>query len=186
MFSKIFRSEQENKDEENNSLAYTSDELVERIEALETKVASLEALLADYEELKVTITQLQKVQEKSEISALNSEHPIANTPNFAGKLYLEAPNQDGSFSTFSKEEHVGKSLYVLETQDNKTGTFRVLESNDALATLLISTSQFVKPVCKLVDLKVRMPQRIINVEEGQAIFVDGVWKTTQKAVVRLE
>ena len=77
-------------------------------------------------------------------------------------------------------------LYVLETQDSKTGTFRVLESNDALATLLISTSQFVKPVCKLVDSKVRMPQRIVTVEEGQAIFVDGVWKTTQKAVVRLE
>ena len=69
MFSKIFRSEQENKDEENNSLAYTTDELVERIEALETKIASLEALLADYEELKVTITQLQKAQEKPGNSA---------------------------------------------------------------------------------------------------------------------
>jgi len=76
--------------------------------------------------------------------------------------------------------------YELIAQDSKTGTFRVLESNDALATLLISTSQFVKPVCKLVDSKVRMPQRIVTVEEGQAIFVDGVWKTTQKAVVRLE
>ena len=186
MFSKIFRSEQENKEEENNSLGFTTEELVERIEALETKVASLEALLADYEELKVTITQLQKAQEKTANSALNSEHTIAKAPQKVGKLYLEAPLQDGSFSTFSKEEHVGKSLYVLETQDSKTGTFRVLESNDALATLLISTSQFVKPVCKLVDSKVRMPQRIVTVEEGQAIFVDGVWKTTQKAVVRLE
>ena len=52
MFSKIFRSEQGNKDEENNSLSFTTEELVERIEALETKVASLETLLADYEELK--------------------------------------------------------------------------------------------------------------------------------------
>ena len=50
MFSKIFRSEQENKEEENNSLGFTTEELVERIEALEIKVASLEALLADYEE----------------------------------------------------------------------------------------------------------------------------------------
>ena len=165
MFSKIFRSEQENKEEENNSLGFTTEELVERIGALETKVASLEALLADYEELKST---------------------IAKAPQRVSKLYLDAPLQDGSFSTFSSEEHVGKSLYVLETQDSKTGTFRVLESNDALATLLISTSQFVKPVCKLVDSKVRMPQRIVTVEEGQAIFVDGVWKTIQKAVVRLE
>ncbi|MGP1591183.1 MAG: hypothetical protein ACTTHI_05250 [Prevotella sp.] len=186
MFSKIFRSEQENKDEENNSLCYTTEELVERIEALETKVASLEGLLADYDELKSTIAQLQKAQEKPANSALNSEHTIAKAPQKVGKLYLDAPFQDGSFSTFSSEEHVGKSLYVLETQDNKMGTFRVLDSNDALATLLISTSRFVKPVCKLVDLKVRMPQRIVTVEEGQAIFVDGVWKTTQKAVVRLE
>ena len=37
MFSKIFRSEQENKEEENNSLSFTTEELVERIEALETK-----------------------------------------------------------------------------------------------------------------------------------------------------
>ena len=35
MFSKIFRSEQENKEEENNSLSFTTEELVERIEALE-------------------------------------------------------------------------------------------------------------------------------------------------------
>ena len=174
MFSKIFRSEQENKEEENNSLSFTTEELVERIEALETKVASLEALFADYEELKSTIAQLQKTQEKPEISASNKEHTIAKAPQRVSKLYLDAPLQDGSFSTFSSEEHVGKSLYVLETQ------------NDALATLLISTSQFVKPVCKLVDSKVRMPQRIVTVEEGQAIFVDGVWKTTQKAVVRLE
>lgn len=187
MFSKIFRSEQENKEEENNSLSFTTEELVERIEALETKVASLETLLADYEELKSTIAQLQKTQEKPEISASNKGHTIAKVPQRVSKLYLDAPLQDGSFSTFSSEEHVGKSLYVLEeTQDSKTGTFRVLESNDALATLLISTSQFVKPVCKLVDSKIRMPQRIVTVEEGQAIFVDGVWKTTQKAVVRLE
>lgn len=186
MFSKIFRSEQENKDEENNSLCYTTEELVERIEALETKVASLEGLLADYEELKSTIAQLQKTQENATIPTSNKDHTIANTPQIIRKLYLDAPFQDGSFSTFSSEEHVGKSLYVLETQDSKTGTFHVLESNDALATLLISTSRFVKPVCKLVDLKVRMPQRIVTVEEGQAIFVDGVWKTTQKAVVRLE
>lgn len=186
MFSKIFRSEQENKEEENNSLGFTTEELVERIEALETKVASLEALLADYDEFKSTISQLQKAQEKPANSASNNEHTITKVPQRANKLYLDAPLQDGSFSTFSSEEHVGKSLYVLETQDSKTGTFRVLESNDALATLLISTSQFVKPVCKLVDSKVRMPQRIVTVKEGQAIFVDGVWKTTQKAVVRLE
>ena len=73
MFSKIFRSEQENKEEENNSLSFTTEELVERIEALETKVASLEALFADYEELKSTIAQLQKTQEKPEISASNKE-----------------------------------------------------------------------------------------------------------------
>ena len=176
MFSKIFRSEQENKEEENNSLGFTTEELVERIEAL----------LADYGELKSTIAQLQKTQEKPEISASNKEHTIAKAPQRVSKLYLDAPLQDGSFSTFSSEEHVGKSLYVLETQDSKTGIFRVLESNDALATLLISTSQFVKPVCKLVDSKVRMPQRIVTVEEGQAIFIDGDWKTTQKAVVRLE
>ena len=186
MFSKIFRSEQENKEEENNSLGFTTEELVERIVAVEPIVASVEALVAAYEELKSTIALLQKTQEKPEISASNKEHTIAKAPQRVSKLYLDAPLQDGSFSTFSSEEHVGKSLYVLETQDSKTGTFRVLESNDALATLLISTSQFVKPVCKLVDSKVRMPQRIINVEEGQAIFVDGVWKTTQKAVVRLE
>ena len=186
MFSKIFRSEQENKEEENNSLGFTTEELAERIEALETKVASLEALFADYEELKSTIAQLQKTQEKPAISDPNNEHIITKAPQRVSKLYLDAPLQDGSFSTFSSEEHVGKSLYILETQDSKTGTFRVLESNDALATLLISTSQFVKPVCKLVDSKVRMPQRIVTVEEGQAVFVDGVWKTTQKAVVRLE
>ena len=90
MFSKIFRSEQENKEEENNSLGFTTEELVERIEALETKVASLETLLADYEELKSTISQLKKTQEKPANSALNSEHTITKVPQRANKLYLDA------------------------------------------------------------------------------------------------
>lgn len=99
---------------------------------------------------------------------------------------MNAPTIDGVFTSTSDNEEIGKSLYVLTTLDYMNGSFILLDSSDAIATAMISISQFIKPVCKVVGNVNAYPTHIITDEEGTAVNENGVWKVTKKAVVRFE
>ena len=101
-------------------------------------------------------------------------------------LYLEAPTPDGTFSQASAMEQIGKSIYQLTTTDGQNGTFILLDTPDAIATAMISVSQFVKPACKISGNTAIQPRHIITEEEGAASREGTGWKITRKAVVRFE
>lgn len=100
--------------------------------------------------------------------------------------FLQAPTPDGVFIHTSDHEQIGKSIYQLTTRDGVNGSFILMDSPDAIATAMISVSQFVKPVCKVIGNTHLIPRHIVTEEEGMAQKdVDG-WRVTQKAVVRFE
>ena len=101
-------------------------------------------------------------------------------------LYLAAPTSDGTFSQASAMEQIGKSIYQLTTTDGQNGTFILLDTPDAIATAMISVSQFVKPACKISGNTAIQPRHIITEEEGAASREGTGWKITRKAVVRFE
>ena len=101
-------------------------------------------------------------------------------------FYLAAPNPDGTFSQASAVEQIGKSIYQLTTADGQNGTFILLDTPDAIATAMISVSQFVKPACKISGNTAIQPRHIITEEEGAASREVTGWKITRKAVVRFE
>ena len=101
-------------------------------------------------------------------------------------LYLAAPTPDGTFSQASAMEQIGKSIYQLTTADGQNGTFILLDTPDAIATAMISVSQFVKPACKISGNTAIQPRHIITEEEGAASREGTGWKITRKAVVRFE
>ena len=101
-------------------------------------------------------------------------------------FYLAAPNPDGTFSQASAVEQIGKSIYQLTTADGQNGTFILLDTPDAIATAMISVSQFVKPACKISGNTAIQPRHIITEEEGAASREGTGWKITRKAVVRFE
>ncbi len=101
-------------------------------------------------------------------------------------LYLAAPSPDGTFSQASAMEQIGKSIYQLTTTDGQNGTFILLDTPDAIATAMISVSQFVKPACKISGNTAIQPRHIITEEEGAASREGTGWKITRKAVVRFE
>lgn len=119
----------------------------------------------------------------------DEKHEEISTPLPAGEgmgerlLFLPAPTPSGSFTEWSEKEQIGKSIYELTTDGKGNGTFRLLPSADALATAMISVSQFVKPVCRIQGNTHRMPESIITVSPGEAQLKDGVWTVTKKAVV---
>ena len=119
----------------------------------------------------------------------NTQHPspiIHHPSSTTQHLFLAAPTPDGVFLQASETEQIGKSIYQLTTTDGQNGTFILLDTPDAIATAMISVSQFVKPACKVSGNTALQPRHIITEEEGAASREGTGWKITRKAVVRFE
>lgn len=114
---------------------------------------------------------------------------VPDTPSTGGQrgsIFLAPPASDGTFANFSSTLQIGKSVYELTTTDGANGTFSMIDSDDALATAMISVSQFVKSVCR-IDGNTRVyPAHISTIEKGMAVKENGVWKVSKKALVRFE
>lgn len=102
------------------------------------------------------------------------------------QYFLPSPTAEGTFDTYSDEEEIGKSIFALHTQDGEHGTFALLQTPDALATAMISVSQFLKPVCRITGNTHKMPERIETIEEGEAQKIDDKWTVTKKTVIKFE
>jgi hypothetical protein len=108
------------------------------------------------------------------------DEPVVQT------FYLSAPSHDGVFTDVSPTVKIGKSIYQMTVNDDETGTFVLINTPDAIATAMISVSQLIKPVCKVIGNIPSNPHSIITQEEG-VVSKDGeVWKVTRKAVVKIE
>ena len=178
-------------------------ELFQRLEHLERKCHRMEARIA---ELEAQIAEKQAIPEQEttveveenispEPSPIThhpsptTHHPSPNTQHpssITQHLFLAAPTPDGVFLQASETEQIGKSIYQLTTTDGQNGTFILLDTPDAIATAMISVSQFVKPVCKVSGNTALQPRHIITEEEGAASREGTGWKITRKAVVRFE
>lgn len=101
-------------------------------------------------------------------------------------LYMEAPTETGVFTKFAKKEQQGKSIYQLTTTDQLHANFILLNTPDAIATAMISVSQFIKPACKVIGNITVLPKTVQTQQEGRAILENGVWRITQKAIVLFE
>ncbi len=101
-------------------------------------------------------------------------------------IYLPAPTPDGLFLESSTTEQVGKSIYQLRTEDGANGQFIMLSSPDAIATAMISVSQFVKPACRIEGNSNRQPSSVFTLEEGVAQLEGSVWRVIRKARVVFE
>ncbi|MBR5634923.1 MAG: hypothetical protein IKW78_07100 [Prevotella sp.] len=176
-----------------------------RIEELEAKITAPTASETPSEAVPVAETEVESVGINLDNAAANLmgkpiEMPLGKpiempleepqTAESFGErseiFYLAAPNPDGTFSQASAVEQIGKSIYQLTTADGQNGTFILLDTPDAIATAMISVSQFVKPACKISGNTAIQPRHIITEEEGAASREGTGWKITRKAVVRFE
>jgi hypothetical protein len=173
--------------------------LTKRIEALEKSLNNLAERLADLEKL-----QMQCISELADASAANSgvtesalgqgrndgsadaaeDRSSAVGVSAALSFFLPAPSPEGVFLSPTEKEQLGKSIYRMRTDDGVTGEFEILSSPDAIATAMISVSQFVKPACKVEGNINRQPQQILTVKTGTVQRDGDAWRVVAKAVVR--
>ncbi|EJP33613.1 hypothetical protein HMPREF1146_1632 [Prevotella sp. MSX73] len=158
--------------EQVESLAAKIDVCCERIDKLES------ALSGQYRKEEMMLDVSEAIQNEQGDDHSYSSHG-GKTELFAG-----APTIDGLFSDVAKKERIGKSLYKLVTADGATATFEMLDTPDALATAMISLSQFVKPVCKIEGNTTGLLHHVTILERGSAVMENGVWRVIKKAMVR--
>lgn len=157
-----------------------------RVEELENRIEALEEMMAAKEEVAnesaVSPTTVNMDAAPTQIAMPSPEPPKHQSV----QLFLAAPSADGSFPSVSPREQIGKSIYIMTTLDGMNGTFSIIDSNDAIATAMISISQFLKPVCKVNGSTALYPHHIITDEEGTVSKEGGMWKVVRKAIVHFE
>lgn len=153
------------------------DALCRRIDCLEAELHRLQEELA---------RRPQTAQQETANKPVETPEAPSPLPQQTQTLYLSAPNADGTFASCTPQEEAGTSIFVLRTDDGREGTFAFLNTADALATALISVTQFLKPVCRIQGKTGAMPRAIVTLEEGRATRDGEVWTMTQKAVVKFE
>lgn len=161
--------------------------LEKRLQLVTNKMKELEVLLEGHVAKNSSVEE-EYTEVEHQQTATHQASPIemGNAKMSYGQYYLATPTIDGCFTEVSAREEVGKSLYLLTTTDGINGCFILLDTPDAIATAMISVSQFIKPVCKVVGNIQAYPNHIITEEEGNAVLENCVWKVVKKAVVKFE
>ena len=161
-------------------------QLEARVKQLEKRVTLLEAEVRTQMEEKERETDKKESLEEKRVEVPtgvatrdDAEHPAPSTTT----LFLAAPDAEGIFTGCDTSEQIGKSMYRLTTRDGITGTFEMLDTPDALATALISVSQFVKTACRITGGIPPFPRQILTQEVGTAKCEGRVWRVVNKAIV---
>ena len=163
--------------------------LAGELAALKRQMVKIEARMADMDELVAKLSEqdtIASTKESLQVADSASDPASVAISPATQRFYLAAPTPEGCFTDMSTVEQTGKSLYVLTVKDGMTGMYSMIANDEAMATAMISISQFVKSACKVIGDTHKPPRRIVTVEEGCVTREGDMWRITRKAVVRFE
>lgn len=103
-------------------------------------------------------------------------------PKRPTEFYLSMPSADGSWSEVSTVNTQGQCLYILNSPDGINGTFKVINEPIAIQMILMGVGKYLNPVCRVSNTASQV-NGIVTDEPGTAVFENGVWRMTKKAVV---
>ena len=100
-------------------------------------------------------------------------------------IFLGRVNQNGLFVRADRALNPGLSLYVLETEDNFSGTFRVANDPSVFRAALPRPVEMLDGGCVAKDIKATAGMSAIVTESaGTAIFENNCWRVIRKARIR--
>lgn len=134
----------------------------------------------------------------SEVEALRAHRTTApesglqntsNTPkkDFLRSIYLGRANAKGIFVRADRTLNIGHSIFILDTTDGYSGTFRVADSPAAWSLALSNPEEYLSKACTGYDLEnTAGVSKIVTETSGTAVFEGGCWRVIRKARVRYE
>lgn len=146
-------------------------ELKTKLEALTSEIAALRSGSA-----------VKNFQETSSVT----QGTATRTPQIR-TIYLGRANVKQIFIRADRTLNVGNSVFVLDTSDGLTGSFRVADSPAAWSLALSNPDEYLKNACTGHDLDdTNGASKIVTESSGTAIFEGGCWKVIRKAKIRYE
>lgn len=187
----------------NNDRAQITDNGVdpEELEHLQSKIADKDVEIAMLNK-KLEIASRQNSELKSKIDSLSAElsqlrhapvvAPVAQKESKATdaplrSIFLGRANAKGIFVRADRTLNVGHSVFVLETTDGYSGTFRVADSPAAWSLALSNPREYLQNACIGNDLDdTASASRIVTESSGTAVFEGGCWRVIRKARIKYE
>lgn len=162
----------------------------------------LESALRHNSELKAKIDNLEKelmaqragsrMAVTPEEAPVKREQPAPQESSVSTKaplrsIFLGRANARGIFVRADRTLNVGHSVFLLNTTDGYSGTFKVADSPAAWSLALSNPKEYLENACTGYDLEdTSGASRIINESAGTAIFEGGCWRVSRKAKIRYE
>ncbi|MDE6218798.1 MAG: hypothetical protein K2F64_07310 [Muribaculaceae bacterium] len=102
-------------------------------------------------------------------------------------IYLGRVNAQSLFVRADRTFNPGNSIYVLNTTDGFTGTFRVAEHSSVVDLAFSRPQDMLAGGCVAMDITdTRGRSRIVTESPGTAIFEENCWRVIRKAKIRYE
>lgn len=103
------------------------------------------------------------------------------------KIYLGRVNNRGLFVRADRGLNPEGSVYVLETEDGYSGSFRVVRNREVWARILNDPAYWLDGGCIMRDEDTDKDSAAIHTESpGTAIFENSCWRVIRKAKIRFE
>lgn len=110
-----------------------------------------------------------------------TRHPSVRT------IFLGRANAKGIFVRADRSLNIGNSIFVLETSDGFSGTFKVADSPAAWGLAFSNPREYLDTACTGSDLdNTSSASKIITEQSGTAVFEDGCWRVIRKARISYE
>lgn len=143
--------------------------------------AKIETLTAELSALKNNVT------EKVVPSSLQKSEAKTTDQVSLRSIYLGRANAKGIFVRADRTLNIGNSVFVLETSDGYSGTFRVANSQAAWSLALSNPAEYLENACTGHNLEdTAQASRIITDMAGTAVFEGGCWRVIRKARIRYQ
>ncbi|MCH5229039.1 MAG: hypothetical protein J1F12_03470 [Muribaculaceae bacterium] len=184
------------KNGQENGRHYPSEEDSENADRIE----HLEGLLTDKDveiamlNKKIESLNRQNSELKSKLEEITSEKAlpkIAVNPSqghsVVRSIFLGRANMKGIFVRADRTLNVGNSVFVLETTDGFSGSFKVADSPAAWSLALSNPREYLENACVGRDLEdTNGASKIITETSGTAVFEGGCWRVIRKAKIRYQ
>lgn len=124
-----------------------------------------------------------KLDEISAAVSTSSQRPTNKSS--LRSIYLGRANSKGIFVRADRSLNIGQSIYILDTSDGFTGSFRVADSQSVWDLALTNPKEYLETACTGNDLGYTSgASRIVTESAGTAVFEGGCWRVIRKAKIR--
>ncbi len=151
-------------------------------------VSSASGVPAAEEQVEVTPrTRITPPEDRYDAPVKSSRRESVNKMDVTREIYLGRVNSGGLFVRADRKPVEGKSVFVLSTTDNYTGTYRVLQSAATIDMSLDNPEYYLAGGCVAADItNTAEADGIRTINSGTAIFEDGCWRVLRKAKIAYE